>query len=231
MVLRLLLPLLFGIAGTAVLVWLGVWQMQRLAWKEAVLSEIDARIGAAPVELPGVIDPSADLYLPVRVSGSTGAEDILVQSSLKGIGAGFRVIAPFTLADGRRILLDRGFLRASEKATPRPPVTMTIEGNLHWPDELDRFTPDPDIAARLWFARDIPSLSSALETEAVLVVARATSLDQKPIYPHPVDSTGIPNDHLEYAVTWFGLAAVWVVMTAAFLRSRLREPSAKLKES
>ncbi|MEM1360540.1 MAG: SURF1 family protein [Pseudomonadota bacterium] len=231
MVLRLLLPLLFGVAGTAVLVWLGVWQMQRLAWKETVLSEIDARISAAPSALPTVVDPNDDRYLPVRVSGSTGKEDILVQSSLKRIGAGFRVIAPFTLADGRTILLDRGFLRASEKATPRPPVSMAVEGNLHWPDELDRFTPDPDIAGRLWFARDIPSLAAALEADPVLVVARATSVDQTPIFPHPVDSSGIPNDHLQYAVTWFGLAAVWVVMTAAFLRSRLREPPANLKES
>lgn len=217
-----LFTLLVGVLGTAALIWLGVWQLQRLDWKEGVLAEIAGRIGAAPVMLPDAPDPERDRYLPVRVSGQVGAPDLLVQASLKRVGPGYRVIAPFTTEDGRRILIDRGFLRAAGKSEPRPPLAMTVEGNLHWPDELDGFTPDPDPLERLWFARDVPSLAAYLETEPVLLVARATSAEQPGIVPLPVDMAGISNNHLQYAVTWFGLALVWAAMTGYFLRARLR---------
>lgn len=222
---RLIFPLIFGLAGTVVLVWLGVWQLQRLEWKETALAEIEARIGAAPVALPDAPDPIQDRFVPVRVSGTTGDRDVLVQASLKRVGPGYRVIAPFTTREGRRILLDRGFMRAARKTDPRPPVSMTVEGNLHWPDEVDGFTPDPDVAAGLWFVRDVPAIAAHLDTEPVLLIVRATSTAQPGIVPLPVDSGGIPNDHLQYAVTWFGLAAVWLVMTGFFLRSRVRAPA------
>ena len=69
---RTFLFLLFGLAGIAVLVSLGVWQMQRLAWKEGVLAEIEARITAPPVPLPAAADPEADKYLPVEMTGTFG---------------------------------------------------------------------------------------------------------------------------------------------------------------
>ncbi|MCV6595792.1 MAG: SURF1 family protein [Mangrovicoccus sp.] len=219
---RIIFPLLFGLAGAALLVWLGLWQLQRLEWKEDVLAQIDARIGAAPVALPARPNPESDRFLPVRVSGQVGPEEIRVQASLKRVGPGYRVIAPLTLDDGRRILLDRGFLPEARKTTVLEGGAMTIEGNLHWPDEQDRYTPEPDLQAGLWFARDLPSLAAHLKTEPVLIVARSTSQAQPGLLPLPVDSAGIPNDHLQYAVTWFGLALVWVVMTGVFLRARLR---------
>ena len=216
---RLLLPLLFGLAGTAILISLGIWQLQRLTWKESVLAEIDARIGGAPAALPASPDPGTDRFLPVRLSGETEAREILVQASAKRIGPGFRVITPF-VSGGRRILLDRGFIRAGAKADPRPALAMTVEGNLHWPDEVDGFTPEPDPDAGLWFARDVAGMAAHLETEPVLVILRAASVEQPGIIAFPVDSAGIPNDHLQYAITWFLLAAVWVGMTIYLLRRR-----------
>lgn len=214
--------LLVGVLGTVILLWLGVWQLQRLDWKEGILADIADRMASAPVALPDDPDPVRDRYLPVRISGEVGEPDVLVQASLKRVGPGYRVIAPFTTEDGRRILIDRGFLRAANKTDPRAPLAMTVEGNLHWPDEVDGFTPDPDPNAGLWFARDVPSLAAHLDTEPVLLVARATSAEQPGIVPLPVDTAGISNNHLQYAVTWFGLALVWAVMTGYFLRARLR---------
>ncbi len=66
---RIWFPVVMGIAGCAVLIALGTWQLRRLEWKEAILAEIDARIVAAPVELPETVDPEADRYLPVTVTG------------------------------------------------------------------------------------------------------------------------------------------------------------------
>lgn len=212
MIRKLLPPLLFGIVGCAVLVSLGIWQVQRLEWKQGILAEIDTRILGGPIPLPATPDPEIDKYQPVEAHGLIQPEEILVQSSLKLVGPGFRVIAPFE-TDGRRILLDRGFIRLSDRDKIRTAVETTVTGNLHWPDEVDGFTPDPDVAGRMWFARDIPSMAEELGTEPILLVVRKTTESPIVVTPLPIDSAGIPNDHLQYAVTWFLLAIVWAGMS------------------
>ena len=99
-----------------------------------------------------------------------------------------------------------------------------ITGNLHWPQERDRFTPEPDAASGLWFARDVPQMAAALGTEPVLVVARAVEPADGAFTPLPVDTAGIPNDHLGYALTWFSLAAAWAGMTLLLLWRIRRRP-------
>jgi surfeit locus 1 family protein len=214
---RLLWPLIFGVLGTAVLVSLGVWQTQRLVWKEGILADIEARIQAEPVALPADPDPVSDRYLPVQADGLITDEEIQVLVSVKLRGAGYRVISAFE-TEGRRILVDRGFIGLTDKDAARPAVMTTVLGNLHWPDEVDSFTPEPDLEAGIWFARDVPALAKALNTEPVLLIVRETSDGDQPVSPLPVDTSGIPNDHLEYAGTWFLLALVWVAMTFFYIR-------------
>lgn len=221
---RSIWAILLGVVGCAILVALGVWQVQRLAWKEAVLAEIEARIGGDPVAIPALPDPARDRYLPVRLTGTVGAEELDVLTGLKNVGAGYRVIAPFETEDGRRILLDRGFVPEAEKDSPRGGQAMTVEGNLHWPEESDSFTPEPDLGRNIWFARDVPAMAEALGTEPIMVIARATSEDPPETRPMPVTTEGIPNDHLEYAITWFSLAVVWLGMTALWLWRITRRP-------
>ncbi|MEM1005765.1 MAG: SURF1 family protein [Pseudomonadota bacterium] len=211
---RILFLLIFGFSGLAVLVSLGAWQVQRLAWKEGILADIDARIAADPVQLPASPSESADKYLPVTISGEMQPGEIHVLVSVKQVGAGYRIIQSFG-TDGRTILVDRGFVPVTAKQNDRVQGVMEITGNLHWPDEIDGYTPEPDIDANIWFARDVPSLSVALGTEPVLLVARSQT--DPDITPLPVDTAGIPNDHLQYAGTWFGLALVWAAMTGYFL--------------
>lgn len=210
--------LTFGLAGAAVLIGLGVWQMQRLAWKQDVLAQIDNRIIASPVSVPQIPDPEADKYLPVRAAGDVLDGEAHVLVSLKDVGAGYRIIAPFQLADGRRILLDRGFVRSRAKNRPRIIGSVEITGNLHWPQESDSYTPEPDLGTNTWFARDVPELANALDTLPVLLIARTTSETDPSVTPLPINSAGIPNDHLQYAITWFSLALIWLVMTGFFLR-------------
>ncbi|MDK3017108.1 SURF1 family protein [Pseudodonghicola flavimaris] len=223
---RLLFLLIFGIAGTAILVALGNWQVRRLAWKEAVLAEIETRIAAAPEPLPATPDPEADRYLPVTVAGTMEPGELDVLISTKDLGAGYRLIAPFVTETGRRIMIDRGFIPTVDKSAARGIGAMTVTGNLHWPDEVDSFTPEPDTAANIWFARDVPRMAAALRTEPVLLIARSET--DPGVLPLPVDTVGIPNDHLQYAVTWYGLALIWAVMTLYFLwRTRARSRSSK----
>ena len=101
-----------------------------------------------------------------------------------------------------------------ETETAPPEAALAVTGNLHWPDEVDSFTPDPDFEAGLVFARDVPVLAEALGTEPILIVARDVSGTDLRATPMPVTSAGIPNNHLGYAVQWFGLALVWAGMTA-----------------
>ena len=214
---RFLVALIFGLAGAAVLIGLGIWQMQRLAWKEAILAEISAKIGADPVALPPapVTETEALRYLPVTVSGRFTGEALRVLVSRKEVGPGVRVIEVLALADGRRVMVDRGFLPDARKDEALTAGEVTVTGNLHWPSEVDGFTPPPDPKAGLWFARDVPAMAAALQAEPVLVVAKSDTGDG--IEPMPADTSGIPNDHFGYAIQWFGLAAVWLGMTVYLL--------------
>lgn len=216
---RYLFPLGLGVLGCALLISLGLWQVQRLHWKQAMLAQISARIAAAPEGLPARGAPVRK-YTPVRVEGRTTGQEILVLTGRKGDGPGYEVISAFETG-GRRVLIDRGFVPDAARGTPRPAVALTVTGNLHWPEETDRYTPPPDLRMGIWFARDTQAMAQALGTEPVLIVARQVAGDEQGVSPVPLGLEGIPNDHLGYAITWFSLAAVWAGMTA-FLIWRIR---------
>lgn len=216
---RALFLFLIGLGGAAILISLGIWQVQRLAWKQGVIADINARIVAAPVDLPPSPDPVTDSYLPVTVEGTFGARYLRVLVSQKDIGAGYRIISPMTVGD-RRIMIDRGFISTDQVLAAAPVTATTVVGNLQWPQETDGYTPAPDMAGNIWFARDVDAMAAALDTQAILVVARAVADTTAQPTPMPVDTTRIPNDHLQYAITWFSLAAIWAAMSLYFVRRR-----------
>ena len=211
-------PILFaavvGLGGVALLIALGVWQVQRLDWKRGVLAEIEARIAADPVALPAAPDPVADRYLPVAVEGRYLGRPLRVLIGRAGSGAGWRLVQAFETGEGRRILVDRGVIPAGGAALPGEAPGRVV-GNLLWPDEVDRFTPAPDVDGNIWYARDLPGMARQLGTEPVLVVARSATGEG--IAPLPVSTEGIPDNHLQYAITWFSLAVVWAGMTGLWL--------------
>lgn len=216
---RALFFVVIGLGGAAILVSLGIWQMQRLAWKQGVIADIDARIIAAPVALPGSPDPTTDAYLPVTATGALGAQVLRVLVSQKDVGPGYRIISALTTGQ-QTVMVDRGFLPVSA-ATPEPvDKNVTITGNLQWPNETDKFTPVPDTENNIWFARDVDAMAAALKTQPILIVARKIAGQSDDVTPLPVDTARIPNDHLQYAITWFSLAVIWLAMSVYFLRRR-----------
>jgi surfeit locus 1 family protein len=223
---RSLFFIVIGVGGAAVLLWLGIWQTQRLDWKLSVISDINARIAANPVELPASPDPDSDSYLPVEVTGQLGADYLRVLVSQKEIGAGYRIISALDIGD-RRVLVDRGFTPVEQTNIPTHEGSVTIQGNLQWPQETDGFTPEPDTLKNIWFARDVAVMAETLKTDPILIVAKKTSFNDAPVSPLPVDTAAIPNDHLSYAITWFSLAAIWMAMTVAFLLRARRAPQLK----
>ena len=116
---RFVVPLLIGLAGVAILVSLGAWQLRRLDWKEGVLSEIEARLAASPVAVPADPTEATDKFLIVRAAGRYTDDEIHVLVSVKGRGAGYRLISAFEMDRGQRILVDRGFLPTDEKSVVR----------------------------------------------------------------------------------------------------------------
>lgn len=214
-------PLIAGILGAVILVSLGTWQVQRLAWKEGVLAQIDARLAQEPVALPQRVTFDADRYRAVTIRGTFDSPAIKVLSSKKDEGAVYRHIAPFLTTDGRRILIDRGYTGADQEAAI-PAGVFDISGHLVWPDDTNNMTPAPDLDTNLWYGRDLPAMSQAYGTDAVFIVAATMSPTDTSVTLWPVDSSGVPNDHLQYAMTWFSLAAIWVLMTSLYLRRAYR---------
>ena len=219
---RMAFPLLLGASGIAALCSLGIWQVQRLEWKTGVIAEIDARIADPPSQLPRSPQRELDNFRPVTAAGEILDSEIFVLLSRQGFGPGFRVIAPFETG-GRRILADRGFVPQSQRAAQRQTGAFEIAGNLHWPDETDAlFTPEPE--GDLWFARDVDAMAQLFGAEPVMIVVRDSSPAVPEIVPWPVDSSGIPNNHRNYAVTWFLLASAWFGMTVLWIWRISREP-------
>jgi surfeit locus 1 family protein len=225
---RAIAPIVIGVVGTAILLMLGAWQVQRLAWKEGLISGIETRMAADPVALPASPDPARDHLLRVSVTGTLGRDELHAIHSIKRTGPGYRLIVPMQLAE-RRIMVDLGFvLEADKDAVPREGSvrwqdgarTDTVVGLLTWPNETDGFTPDPDLGRNIWFARDVTKMAEALGTAPLLVIAESHP-DQDVALPQP-PGVDLPNRHLEYALTWFGLALVWSIMSIVWLRSEIR---------
>ncbi len=216
------LPVLIASAIVlAILVSLGNWQVRRLAEKEAYLAELGAMISAEAVALPRQATPEDHQFLAVRTEGRFTGAPLRFLVSTRDAGAGYRFVQAFE-TEGRRVMVDRGFIPTARKDMTVPENAATVTGNLHWPNERDSYTPENDRAANIWYAREVPLMAEALGAEPLLIVAREITPPQDGIAPLPVDTSGIPNRHLEYIITWYGLALTWVIMTAYFLRRRAR---------
>jgi len=209
---KILFPLVLGLAGCGVLISLGLWQVDRLAWKEDVLAGINSRLAAAPAELTPNVSEALDEYTRVTLVGTPTGEELHVLVSGTEAGTGYRVISRVETAFGA-ILVDQGLLAIDNKAAMPLIAEMQIDGTLIWPDDQNAQTPDADLAANIWFARNVDTMSAALDTLPLMVVTTSTTPTDPRLVALPVNTTTVKNDHFEYAVTWFLLALVWAIMS------------------
>lgn len=221
---RLVFFLVVGLGGAAVLISLGVWQVQRLTWKQNTLSQIEAQMDAAPLEYADVATQQAGhaipRYQPLSVTGQFGAGYVRALVSRKDMGVGYRIIAPLKVENHTPIMVDLGFIRKRDADTfsiPENGAVITVVGNSDAPIETDKYTPAADIKNNVWFARDVTAMANHLNTDTILVVARNNPLSDPILSPWPVDTGNIPNNHLQYAITWFSIAFLWLSMTAYYL--------------
>lgn len=222
---KILFPLILGVAGCGVLVSLGLWQVERLAWKEGILADINNRLSAAPVPLSLDVTEAADEYTRVTLTGTPTGEELHVLVSGTEAGTGYRVISKVDTPLGP-ILVDQGLLALDAKQAAPLSAPMEITGTLLWPDDQNSNTPAPDLAANIWFARNIDTMSASLETLPLMVVTTTTVPADPRLTPLPVNTATIKNDHFEYAVTWFLLALVWAIMTLFLIARTIRPKDA-----
>ena len=203
----------------------GLWQVERLAWKEDVLVGINARLAAAPAPLTTEVSESTNEYTRVTVSGTPTGEELHVLVSGTEAGTGYRVISKMQTPLGA-VLVDQGLLALENKAAAPLIVPMEITGTLIWPDDQNSSTPDPDIAANIWFARNVDTMSVALDTLPLMIVSTTSTPADSRLTALPVNTATIKNDHFEYAVTWFLLALVWAIMSFYLILRTTRQKDA-----
>ncbi|WEX78255.1 SURF1 family protein [Sinorhizobium numidicum] len=223
------------VAAFAILVSLGTWQMQRLHWKEALITAIAERRSAPPVSLQQIEAMAAagdDIdYRTVSVSGTFehGRERHFF-ATYEG-RTGYYVFTPLMLADGRALFVNRGFVPFEKKeASTRPDghVTgsMTINGlaRPRLTEKPSSLVPDNDIAKNIFYWKDLDAMATAADIPADRVVPFFVDADASenpgglPI--GSVTQFDLPNNHLQYALTWYGLAAALVVVTGTYLYRR-----------
>jgi len=234
---RLLWPTVFAAAGLAVLIGLGTWQLQRKAWKEAIVARIAARVTAPPVPLAQVaakLGPGADVeYTHVIVTGRFHHDKERYLYAPGKSGLEWHVLTPLETEPGRIAWINRGSVpdaqRAPEtRAAGQVAGTVDVTGLVRQPHTA-AFTPTNDVARNIWHWADIEGLTrSAFPKGEVKAVPLVVERDVAPPVPGGLPQGGvtrlsIPNRHLEYAVTWYGLALTLVGVFAAFARKRLRE--------
>lgn len=233
-----------GLLVFALFAGLGVWQLQRLAWKEALIARVDARVHAAPVAAPGpaawpAISAKAYEYRHVRVSGTFENDRETLVQAVTAAGPGFWVMTPLRTGAGYEVLVNRGFVPTAQapQAARRAGLIAspaTVTGLLRITEPHGGFLRANQPAASRWYSRDVAA------------IAHARGLAQPAPYFIDADATPNPggwprggmtvirfrNSHLAYALTWFGLAAMvalwgaWPAAAARWRRSRSGAPLA-----
>ncbi len=214
---------------------LGVWQLQRMAWKDALIARVEARLRAAPVAPPersrwSTIDEARDGYRRVRLVGTFLPVPEARTQAVTELGAGYWALAPLRMANGDILFVNRGFVPSGAVGAAPPAGRVEVVGLLRMNEPgggfLRRNRPDDG----RWYSRDVAA------------IARSRGLPAEAVAPFFVDAAADPavaggwpragltvvrfrDSHLSYALTWFGLAALAAVGGGCLLVSgrRLRQ--------
>ena len=206
---------IFAVIMTGILVGLGVWQLERLTWKENLIATVSGHMTAPPVSLDDALKLSADdvQYRKVALNGhfDNAKENFVFTTDVNGDPV-YHVLTPFITDDGRTLMVDRGeipgdLMPPHRRVAVDGPIRVT--GVWRVPDSPGYFTPRPDAARHVWYARDLGGMTAADGIRlAAPVVIEADATPNPGGWPKGGPTVvDFPNNHLSYAITWFGLAA------------------------
>jgi surfeit locus 1 family protein len=227
--------LLASLLGIAILTGLGVWQLERLQWKRALLADLDhAFRNATPVSLADaeaslMQDPAKD-YVRVGLNGTFDHSGERFLFSSRDAVPGWHVLTPFVTSDRRLVLVDRGFiperLKPPDERTQGQIAGKTkLEGFLRKARPPGLFTPANRPNENVWYWPDVPAILTSLahrpELQPSNYVVQALPSQNSPAWPRAEapNPAVIPNNHLQYALTWFALALILAVMSFMVFRN------------
>jgi surfeit locus 1 family protein len=240
---RLVVAGAVSLLGVAILAALGTWQLQRKAWKEGLIATLEQRFAAAPLPLPppeawpALV--SADMeFRRVRFTAAfLHEEEALVYAGSSALrrdaaGPGYWVFTPARLADHALVIVDRGFVPEGRQDPARRPQgriqgPLEVVGVLRWPEHPAWFSPPPDVAHNLWFVRDPVAIAAVKGLGAVAPFYVEQESPQPPGgLPSPAKlKVNLPNNHAQYMMTWYGLAAALAAVFAAYAVGQWRAGS------
>lgn len=229
---------LLTLLSLAVLLALGTWQVQRLFWKEALIETIDARVGSPPRPLATVeAERSAgqDIeYAPVSLAGTFLHDREQYFFATHEGQSGWFVYTPLALADGRFVFVNRGFVPFDR----RDPASRA-EGQIAMPVEIAGLSREAPPEKPSWIVPDNKPEDRTYYWKDLAAMTRIAGLDTSKVVPFFVDADAtpnpgglpvgavtlidLPNSHLQYAVTWYGLAAALLAVYGTMLLRWRRE--------
>lgn len=232
-----LIPTLICLPVFSFLLSLGNWQMERLTWKKSLIEVIEARLAAPVQNIPESgewknLSSDNYVYQPVFLKGvfDHQAEQFWFVHHEK-FGPGYQVITPLVIGGERIVMVNRGYIPASQQA----PVTrqdgqisgeVRLEGLMVWPGERNIFEPPNEPDNNLWFVKDINAMAknAGYEDNSWLIAPFFVDSLETPENVYPVQApiggqtrVNLPNRHLEYVVTWYGLALALVIVYVQWL--------------
>jgi surfeit locus 1 family protein len=225
----LLWPTLFAVPMLLLCVGLGVWQVERLFWKERLIEQRQAAVSAAPVAVPQNLEPARGMeYRRVTDEGVfLNDKEIFLGATSEGGGQGYHVLTPLREPSGRIVFVNRGFIPGELKDPAKRILGQTagpvrVQGLLRLPPtgRPNWFLPDNRPDLNYWFWVDLRAMAAADKLDRV-----APFYIDADAAPNPggwpkggVTRLALPNNHLQYAVTWFSLAVALIVIYVLFHR-------------
>ena len=234
----LLVPAIFTLIVGGILVGLGIWQLDRLAWKDAIVARIEARTTAAPQPLPpregwDALKPDDYEYRRVTVAGrfDNAKEAYILRASSDG--PVYHVLTPLALAGGGTVLVDRGSVPA-ERRDPKtrlegqPQGEVTVIGLMRPPEARNAFTPPDEPAKDRFYTRDPAEIATHFQlNDAAPFVVDADATPNPGGWPKGgATIVEVPNNHFSSALTWFGLALGLFTVFVSWAWKRLTDPPA-----
>src|ERR1700722_8356958 len=224
-----LIPTLFTVPGVLILLGLGIWQVQRLHWKEGLIAQRDTAVAAAPIAPPQTLaEARADEFHHVIAEGAfDNAKELFLAASSDAGESGYQVVTPLRLDDGRTMFVNRGFIPLelkdkAKRAAGELSGSVRVAGLLRVPPagKPSFFLPDNRPDLNLWFWVDLPAMPR--QDDIVDPVPFYVDADKTPNpggWPKGgITRLDLPNDHLQYAITWFSLAIALIVIYVLYHR-------------
>lgn len=225
---------LLALAGIAGLTALGVWQLERRAWKLDLIERVEARIHASPVPAPGpdawpAVSGAADEYRRVSVTGRFLHDREALVQAVSDLGGGFWVLTPLVTDRGFTVLVNRGFVPPEKRdpatrADGQPQGEVTVAGLLRLTEPKGGFLRSNDPSAGRWYSRDVAAIAAAKGlAEAAPYFIDADSTRNPGGWPvGGLTVVSFPNSHLGYALTWFALDLMLIAAVLFVIRSEMR---------